>query len=281
MAIGLTSILGWVDIMAIIFVLLGIFNLVGVFGGGKVGEKVAGWVGQKAGEKGPEAVKGLKETPGKVKGWFKRAPERTLSAFIRDKKELKKIEKIDADLLKIEEEIDKVINQNQFNNAGEANLLKNLFVTLGDDIKDAHNYFRRIRRTTYRQESGMDKLMDALKKEGKNVDRLEIFEKSLLTEHADAKNALEEANKELANIKKYSDDLFNKIAAFSTWPRVLRTNRISVQGTTAHIEKHLIEIKNQVASDIAPKIKAANDNQDKALKILEGIIIESKKLAEE
>jgi len=253
--------------------IIGIWYLISMFRGGPTG------VG-KAAEKAGDVVGDTKKTNRKIRRLLGRGVDRTLSAFIRDNKESENIEKLNEKTEETVNDIDAIISAGQIKSS-EVNSVKRKVLSIISSTKTNSDYFRRINRTTYRQQTGIGRAIEAFNKVGKDFNELKALEGNLLLEHKAAKDALLDAhNYYKGNPKSMTQGFFTQAAALEApWPKPLTTN-VTFGGTTLT----LLQVLNNTKASLLhkkPKIEEAVDHEAEAKTILDGILVETRKIIKE
>ncbi len=188
---------------------------------------------------------------------------RELNDFVNEKEELRKIELIQSRNKDLIAAIDDAMKKGVMT-AERSQAFMSFFV---DQLKPAatgaFSYFRKLRRGTYKQISGMHKIEQLYRSKDKTTEEIDAIEKGILKLHDETASILAEV---VEDLNKIEPDL-NLVYDYS------RRNQIAIDGT---IKERLTKIRNSLIY-IDRDVETASEKQREVLTDLEALIIEVNK----
>jgi len=261
----------WVYTIAVFFIIAGIYNLITSF---EFGKGAMEKVGESIGKKSPEATEKAKNALSKG---YERAKKSVSNIFVGEKKELKLIKKIEKSHEDFTKTVEAILKKGKINGKDSKELVNKVDGLL-EKIEKTKNYFRkRIKRATWREESGMKKVIKQLKALGKDTSELEILEKDILKLHKSIHGELETIydlinnevkNKKIKIVKNFIENL-NNIPSEGV--------DLSVGIRGGPTLKEILEGLSNDLKDITEFFEEMHDKEDKLMTELEGILAKADK----
>ncbi|MBW2996447.1 hypothetical protein KY332_04045 [Candidatus Woesearchaeota archaeon] len=198
---GWASMMGWIQLVGTFFIVLGAFNFLMGF----TGEEVMGEFAGKVREIGETDVgkPGKKLYDAAKKKWH-RGEAKVLRNFVREKEELKRIEKVREWLKDLQRLVKKTLDDEYVRYSdtrkGSAELVR-VAGKLKDALEDAKGYFSALSRSSYREKVGVERVAKKLNKLGISTSDIEALVDDVLKLHDEASKELKDTDKKMGVVE--------------------------------------------------------------------------------
>lgn len=206
----------------------------------------------------------------------RRKKVRLLNEQIEEEKGFRAIDNIREKILEAASFIKSLLGKSNFSNTGDRNKLVTRVELVKKAIVNAKNEYKRVTRSTWRQETETKRLLDQLKEKGQKTEDLEALENDILALHKQAKEDLDKA---LGVYDTQVGPLIQVISKLNPagFP-VPFTATVNFSGRDYPLRTVLLKIDSVLSSSTGGSIihwtREAEEKQKKVTQLIQGIIAE-------
>lgn len=227
--------------------------------------------------KNPEEKDKEKKLKNAQRMWKGRSGKRVINNFVADKKEKEKIKSVKKEYEEFFNSVEGIKKSGKINSV-KAEKLVNDFQNLKQKLSNSINYLNKVQnRATFREQSGIKKILHELQRIDKGTQEIEAFESQILKLHEEASRRLESAMDYLES-SKIEENLDNIKATCERTGRDLEVTPAARGNEPRIILTGLNNIKTAVANNnLIKQIQEAENYEEEAIETLEGLMIQVEK----
>ncbi len=227
------------------------------------------------------------DVKGVAQHWFNKIQSRSrrmktfkMNQYIEDQKELEDIEKADSARSKALELVQAISTSKQIRDIGERNRVETAVGVIKKELETAKREFSRVKSRTFRTQRAISgaltqlkSVKDQMKEKEKDIETLEVLEKTILEKHKEAETAIDQAIAQYGNAAAAARVIRN-IPDAQLPPTAAAPYRISASKTVAAAVTTLTN----TLSAMKTHLDTAENAQKEAIQAMQGATLEAREL---